>query len=95
MIGFIMWGFWQPKHWKPDAAMFRKDWSEKPNAAVWREWVVNKWTTRLDATTSADGTTSVRGHLGRYRVTVTYNGVVNRQDLILTRKGAEVTVKFP
>lgn len=93
--GFIMWGFWQPRHWKPDAAMFRKDWSEKPNAAMWREWVVKKWTTRLDITTTADGAASVRGHLGRYRVTVTHNGVVNRQDLLLPHCGAEVTVKFP
>jgi GH35 family endo-1,4-beta-xylanase len=39
---FIKWGFWQSDHWKPDAAMYRADWSAKPNAAVWREWVVNK-----------------------------------------------------
>jgi endo-1,4-beta-xylanase len=95
LTGFLKWGFWESKHWKPDAAMFRKDWSEKPNAAVWREWVRGKWNTRLDATTPAAGTAFVRGHLGRYRVTVTNNGVVNRQDLTLTRCGAELTVKFP
>ncbi len=95
VTGFIMWGFWQPKHWKPDAAMFRKDWSEKPNAAVWRDLVLDKWNTRLDATTPADGTAGVRGHLGRYRVTVTRGGIVNRQDIVLPRAGAEVVVVFP
>jgi hypothetical protein len=33
--GFYNLGFYA--HWKPNAAMFRKDWTAKPNAAVWRE----------------------------------------------------------
>ena len=95
VTGFIMWGFWQPKHWKPDAAMFRKDWSEKPNAAVWRDLVLEKWNTRMDTTTPSNGAVSVRGHLGRYRVTVTRDGVINSRELILTHSGADVTVSFP
>ncbi|RUT68005.1 hypothetical protein D0817_23640 [Flavobacterium cupreum] len=27
--GFVKWGFWQNAHWKPDAAMFRTDWTAK------------------------------------------------------------------
>lgn len=95
MTGFIMWGFWQPCHWKPAAAMYRPDWSPKPNAAVWREWVVNRWHTHLDTTTTATGTAAVRGHLGRYGVTVTHSGVVNRQSCWLTRHGEQLTVSFP
>ncbi len=34
--GFVMWGFWEGAHWKPETALWRKDWSEKPNARVWR-----------------------------------------------------------
>ncbi len=30
MTGFVIWGFWENRHWKPTAAMFRKDWSEPP-----------------------------------------------------------------
>ncbi len=95
VTGFIKWGFWEAQHWKPDAAMFRRDWSEKPNAAVWREWVTDKWHTRLDEKTSADGAVSLRGHLGRYRITVTHDGLTNRQDVILPPTGANVTVTFP
>lgn len=95
VTGFIMWGFWQGAHWKPEAAMFRRDWSEKPNAAVWREWVLGKWKTHLDTNTPANGTASGRGHLGRYHVTVTDHGAVQQQDFTLPHAGTEVTVKFP
>ncbi|MEO8617625.1 MAG: endo-1,4-beta-xylanase [Luteolibacter sp.] len=95
ITGFIQWGFWEPKHWKRDAAMFRPDWSEKPNAAVWREWVLDKWKTHLDTTTSADGTASVRGHFGAYHVTITCDGVVKSEDITLNKDGASYTVKFP
>ena len=30
---FVMWGFWENAHWRPDAAMYRSDWSIKPNGA--------------------------------------------------------------
>ena len=95
ITGFVKWGFWQGRHWKPDAAMFRRDWSEKPNAAVWRDLVVNEWNTRIDETTTTASPVSVRGHLGRYRVTVTHDGMISRRDVTLTRAGAELTVVLP
>jgi hypothetical protein len=82
---FIKWGFWQSDHWKPDAAMYRSDWSAKPNAAVWREWVVNKWRTRVEATTNAEGAISSRGHLGLYEVTVTKADRVLKHMMQLTQ----------
>jgi endo-1,4-beta-xylanase len=74
VTGFIQWGFWQSEHWKPDAAMFRPDWSEKPNFAVWKDLVLNQWKTKLVLTTDVDGTAQGRGHLGTYQVTVTHKG---------------------
>lgn len=95
ITGFIKWGYWEPKHWKPDAAMFRKDWSEKPSAAVWRDWVCGKWNTRFDTTTPADGTVSRRGHFGKYTITVIHGGVKKTRNLTLTKSGGAVTVKLP
>jgi GH35 family endo-1,4-beta-xylanase len=95
LTGFIQWGFWEAKHWKPDSAMFRRDWSEKPNAAVWRDLVLGKWNTRIAAATPADGIIATRGHLGRYRVTVTRDGVTNSRDLVLTHSGTECAILFP
>ncbi|HET8550321.1 MAG TPA: endo-1,4-beta-xylanase, partial [Bryobacteraceae bacterium] len=36
ITGFMIWGFWEGRHWKPAAAMFRRDWSIKPNGEAWR-----------------------------------------------------------
>ena len=42
----------------PDAALFRKDSSIKPNGQVWKDLVLGKWWTRTDGHTAADGTYS-------------------------------------
>ena len=34
--GFVMWGFWEGAHWKPETALWRKDWTEKPAAKIWK-----------------------------------------------------------
>ena len=69
---FIMWGFWGGAHWMGDAgAMFRRDWSEKPNLAAYRDLVYKDWWTRASRQTNAEGLTTVRAFHGRHRVTVT------------------------
>lgn len=72
--GFIMWGFWEGTHWKPEAALWRQDWSEKPAAAAWREWVAQKWRTTATLTllpsTPASGL-AFRGFHGHYRIQAT------------------------
>jgi len=71
VTGFTMWGFWEGEHWKPDAAMFRKDWTEKPNAKIWKELVTKEWTTNLSSSTNSKGCIEARGYLGLYEITVT------------------------
>jgi GH35 family endo-1,4-beta-xylanase len=92
ITGFTIWGFWQPKHWKPDAAMFRTDWSAKPNAAIWREWVNNKWKTQFEATTDIKGKVEKKGHFGKYEVTVSKGGKSATAVYELTTHGQPVTV---
>lgn len=74
VVGVQHWGFWEGNHWKPPAAMYRADWSEKPNAKVYKDLVLHQWRTALTAMTDADGRCSVRGFYGEYRVTVIVNG---------------------
>lgn len=95
VTGFTMWGFWADAHWRPVGAMLRSDWSEKPNAAVWRDLVLKQWRTHVATVTGATGALEVRGHLGLYHVTVTQGAVVNRQALTLTPAGATIAVRFP
>ncbi len=95
VTGFTQWGFWQSQHWKPDAAMFRADWSEKPNAAVWRDLVLGKWRTKVDAKTDVEGEIHTRGHLGDYEFTVTADGKTAKQMRALTKGGAKITIQIP
>jgi GH35 family endo-1,4-beta-xylanase len=92
VVGFTKWGFWEGHHWKPDAAMFRKDWSEKPNGKVWRDLVVNQWRTQLEGRTDAKGEFAGRGHLGLYEITVTSGGKTTRQRVQLAADRGEALV---
>lgn len=69
--GFFLWGFWAPAHWRPEAALFRADWSARPAAGVWRELVWKEWWTDLSLR-SGD---AARVFHGRHQVEViTPNG---------------------
>ncbi len=92
--GFTMWGFWEPAHWKPDAAMYKKDWSSKPNAAAWQEWVVNKWKTSLTATTDKAGGVKGRGHLGKYEITITKGTKTVKKFYQLTKQSKAFLIKL-
>lgn len=66
---FLMWGFWEGRHWRPAGAMLRKDWSEKLNYRVWRELVYGRWRTEAGGVTGAAGEFRVRGFRGEYEIT--------------------------
>ncbi len=94
--GFINWGYWEGTHWLPLAAMYRKDWSIKPNGQVWRDLVLGEWRTRIDATTSPSGEVAARGHRGRYRIEITTpDGRAAELTHQLTRSAGEVVVTLP
>lgn len=92
--GVILWGFWEPCHWKPDAAMFRKDWTEKPNADVWRELVTGAWKTHKELKTDRNGMVDIRGHLGKYKIYVKYKDKSMEIDCHLKKDGEELLVKL-
>jgi endo-1,4-beta-xylanase len=70
----IMWGFWEGRHWLPKAALYRRDWTPKPNALVWENLVFNEWWTNEELSTGAEGRVNLRGFKGDYRVTVEKDG---------------------
>lgn len=90
--GVMIWGFWEPAHWRPQAAMFRKDWSPRPIAAVWKDLIFKQWWTTERGTTGADGTLAVRGFLGSYDITVTANGKTQTAKVQLHQGGTTATV---
>ena len=74
VIGMVQWGFWEGAHWKPGAALWRKDWSLRPAGQAWVDLVTKTWWTNADGRTATDGTYSTRGFYGDYDVTVIHAG---------------------
>ena len=54
VTGVQHWVFWETCHWRPSAAMYRADWSEKPNAMVYKDLVLHRWRTNLAGATGPD-----------------------------------------
>ncbi|MBC7888724.1 MAG: endo-1,4-beta-xylanase [Ferruginibacter sp.] len=92
--GFTMWGFWESAHWKPDAAMFKKDWTAKPNLAAWKELVLNRWRTNISETSKANGKVTARGHLGLYEITVSKGGAEVKMNYQLTKNSMPAVVQL-
>ncbi|MFO1440767.1 MAG: endo-1,4-beta-xylanase [Verrucomicrobiaceae bacterium] len=65
---FLLWGFWEGSHWKPEAASWSKDWSIRPRGEVLEEWIGRKWHTEVTLKTDAKGQVSWRGFPGWYEV---------------------------
>jgi uncharacterized protein (TIGR03437 family) len=72
--GILLWGFWEGRHFAPEAALVRKDWSLKPAGQVWSDLVLKEWRTDNQGRTSSDGTYRTRGFAGEYDVEVEYGG---------------------
>ncbi len=74
VVGIQLWGFWETAHWIPRAALYRADWSEKPNGAAYRDLIFNQWWTRATGATDAQGAFRGRGFYGDYTATITVAG---------------------
>jgi len=72
---FLMWGFWAKAHWFGEpGAMYRADWSPKPNLSSYTDLVFGEWWTNETLTTDSAGTASVRAFKGDYEITVSAPG---------------------
>jgi len=89
---FVMWGFWEGAHWRPQGAMFRRDWSLKPNGEVYKDLVFKKWWTNADGKTNGQGTYATRGFLGDYEIEVKAGNKAKTVKATLTKEGAKADV---
>jgi GH35 family endo-1,4-beta-xylanase len=67
VVGIHMWGLWQGSHWRPQAAMWRKDWTPRPAAEAYVKLMTDTWRTRGLAAPDDNGRFSFRGFYGTYR----------------------------
>ncbi len=68
---FLLWGFWEGSHWKPEAASWNKDWSIRKRGEVLEEWIGRRWHTEVTLKTNAKGRVKWRGFPGWYEVQAT------------------------
>ena len=66
--GILMWGFWEGAHWRPKAALWKRDFSPTPAADAYRDLVFSRWWTRWEGAADADGLCRVPAFFGRHRV---------------------------
>jgi GH35 family endo-1,4-beta-xylanase len=92
--GIVLWGFWAAQHWRPDAALYRKDWSLKPNGQVWKDLVLGKWWTNAEGVSADDGTFSMRGFLGDYEAIVTVGQRTRTVEFSLPKGGRAVDISL-
>jgi endo-1,4-beta-xylanase len=92
---FLMWGFWEPKHWIPNAALYRKDWSIKPNGQAYKDLVLKRWWTNVTGQSDAAGKYGTRGFLGNYKVTVTLGAKTATRIVTLGKNSGEFVVTLP
>ena len=92
--GFLMWGFWAGDHWRPEAALWTRDWRLTPSGRVWEELVGHRWRTDTRGETDGRGVYRTRGFLGDYAITVTWAGRTRTVKAALTRSGTTARVDF-
>jgi len=68
---FLLWGFWEGSHWKPEAASWNKDWSIRKRGEVLEEWIGRRWHTEVTLKADANGSVKWRGFPGWYQVQAT------------------------
>ncbi|MBW6499566.1 MAG: T9SS type A sorting domain-containing protein, partial [Bacteroidales bacterium] len=86
------WGFWEATAYLSNAAMFRTDWTEKPNYFAYTDLLFNQWWTEEEGLSNELGEFFVRGFLGDYEITVVKDHLSLKLDTLLVKEGTTITL---
>ena len=89
--GVTVWGFWSKRHWRPEAAFLRDDWSERPAGKAWRELIHKTWHTETELVTDENGEATMRGFHGKYEI----HSAAPIWHTKLSKGGGVVTIALP
>ena len=92
--GFLMWGFWDGRHWRNNAPLFRRDWSLKPSGREWVDLVFGKWWTDNSGMTDTEGTYTTTGFFGTYDVSADLNGKTAKVEIEWNESDRSVTLRL-
>jgi GH35 family endo-1,4-beta-xylanase len=86
----LMWGFWEKGHWQPKSAMYRTDWTPRPQALAYRDLVFNKWWTNISGKADEKGILKGKAFYGDYLIIS--NGKTKK--VTLSKKDKSIQVIF-
>jgi endo-1,4-beta-xylanase len=89
--GFLLWGFWEGRHWKEEAASWNRDWSIRKRGEVLEEWLGHRWITAVTVKTGKDGVARWRGFPGQYEAQM-HDG---SQSFAVSRSYPKAVLKAP
>lgn len=91
--GFLLWGFWEGRHWKPEAASWNLDWSIRKRGEVLEEWIGRRWSTTVTLTTDKSGMVRWRGFPGYYEVRPKGEGAAAGFEVTKAAPGGKVEIR--
>ncbi|MBN1392807.1 MAG: endo-1,4-beta-xylanase [Sedimentisphaerales bacterium] len=86
----VLWGFWAGAMWRPNAALWKKDWSITPLGKAYRDLLFNKWWTKTSAKADKNGVLKTKAFFGDY--IISSNG--SEKKVSLLKKGKPLQVIF-
>lgn len=92
--GVQLWGFWQGQHWRPNAALYRTNWEEKRNGAVFRELTQKRWWSSENGVSNKSGSFTGRVFYGDYDLIVTAGGSQAESLFKLEKNRQKLTVQL-
>ena len=92
--GIIIWGFWEKRHWIPNAAQWTGAWQLRGHGKVWYDLVFKKWWTHVNTATGRNGVAKVRGFLGEYTIEVRAGSKTKTVRAKLTKGGTRVEIEL-
>ena len=87
-VGIQLWGFYDEQPDENSPALFRPDWTPKPNGQAFIDLVHGDWWNDFNGTTSDRGVFDRRGFYGDYKATATMNGEASEMEFTLQKEGA-------
>lgn len=92
--GFSLWGAWDGRQWRNNAAMFREDWTLKASGQAWFDLVKEAWWTDETATLNSSSNFETNAFLGTYDLYVEVDGKVIARSFELDSENQEITINL-
>lgn len=93
--GFLMWGFWDGRHWQGDAPLYTVDWTPKPAGEAYEQLLFDEWWTADEGETDADGNFGTSAFYGEYEIAAELGDQELTETVSHAEPGTELVLTLP